>query len=1014
MARQPQSETDPSATAGHVHRFPSRARAFATVAAAVGALLIGGWLYTRRAPAIDILAIELGGRDQTWPPVAGTEEAIGWDYVFIAGYGLALWLGTRAARWVFWSPRASRVARLGQGATVVAVLSDIVENVMLSRALASDTTPSALLDAAAVAATIKFSALVVAAAVATMGLVLTLARLRRNKGVAFDWPADKVVVPSPLELEPPEPVVHPDTPGHETTSSADRSLENVPTRGLDDTSGEPGERHTEDVDAAVEARWRRGYAVPGVTPEDLAGRTAETEVSGVCLSGGGVRSASVALGALQVLRKELRTASHLVSISGGGYTSGAFAQLLTAAGDEDQVADGKVAVHDAEHAYGPGSVEFDHVRRHSSYLADTAPRMLVALGVLARGLLASMLLLFVPAVVLGVLAAVFYRAIPVAVLPLLPTSEPRPNSAGVTTTAPPDAGLTLPQHAIVAVAVVGGIALLLWLLQLLAYSNLSHGWQRIHGWASTASVFMTRIALVVAAVAVVVPTVVWLAGRTISLVDGSVSVGISGSVGAVLLTYLTSLATLLWRRVRTVRAPGAGRRAGGTKVALPNGLLQQLLVIVSVTVLVASWLVLFGVTTISTATDLQEGGGAPWVLVTILAAVVALLGGLFDEASLSLHPFYRRRLATAFATRVVRDATNPASAPVAVPLHSRERTPLSTYARTAASAQPFPEFVFCCAANLTGQQRTPPGLTAVSFTMSADWVGGPDVGWVDTATLEKLAPSRLRRDVTVQAAVAISGAAIASSMGRMSRWYQIVLAVSGARLGAWLPNPVFVAAMRDAHDSRRPGGVDWTLPGLPAVRRLTYLLREILNMHPIEERLLHVTDGGHYENLGIVELLRRRCTTIYCIDGGGDSPPTAPGLAEAMNLARSELGVRIELHDPFDTEPGIGAPLEPQGPLAVLNSSLSKEPVIVGTIHYPAASGLPAEARTGSLYVARALLWPGADYALLSYAAQHPEFPHDSTADQWFTEGQFTAYTSLGRELGEQVRRVRDGKVART
>jgi len=47
-------------------------------------------------------------------------------------------------------------------------------------------------------------------------------------------------------------------------------------------------------------------------------------------------------------------------------------------------------------------------------------------------------------------------------------------------------------------------------------------------------------------------------------------------------------------------------------------------------------------------------------------------------------------------------------------------------------------------------------------------------------------------------------------------------------------------------------------------------------------------------------------------------------------------------------------------------------------------------------------------YELLSYAAQHPVFPHDSTGDQWFDDGQFTAYTQLGRELGKQIRRVHD------
>jgi len=423
-------------------------------------------------------------------------------------------------------------------------------------------------------------------------------------------------------------------------------------------------------------------------------------------------------------------------------------------------------------------------------------------------------------------------------------------------------------------------------------------------------------------------------------------VGVSGSVATALLTFLASLASLLWRKRKTIKDTVSGSASGGSRtVAVPNGLLQQLLVIASVAVLVLSWLVLFGVTTIGTATDLNLGHHRPSLLLAgLVVALVAFVGGFFDETSLSLHPFYRRRLASAFSTRAVTVPAERGGGTVAVPYHRRERTTLSTYARPAGGRREFPEFVFAAAANLTGEDRTPPGLTAVSFTMGADWVGGPDVGWVRTEDLEHLAPPRLKRDLTVQAAVAISGAAVASAMGRMSRWYQIVLALSGVRLGAWLPHPVFVDKMRQARDQQGKL-TDWTLPGLPRVRRATYLLRELFNLHPYEERLLLVTDGGHYENLGIVEALRRRCTTIYCVDGGGDSPPTAPGLAQAMALAETELGVRIHLDRPFDSEPGGGQGLDPAAPLAALNAALSKSPVITGTFRYPAASGLPKRPR---------------------------------------------------------------------
>jgi hypothetical protein len=260
----------------------------------------------------------------------------------------------------------------------------------------------------------------------------------------------------------------------------------------------------------------------------------------------------------------------------------------------------------------------------------------------------------------------------------------------------------------------------------------------------------------------------------------------------------------------------------------------------------------------------------------------------------------------------------------------------------------------------------------------------------------------LRRDITVQGAVAISGAAIASAMGRNSGWYDVFLAASGVRLGAWLPNPSFLAQMRAA---RNEDGVvdDWTLPGLPRVRRMTYLLREVFHLHSDCDRLLLISDGGHYENLGLVEALRRRCTTIYLADGGGDRPPTAQGLVEAIDLAYAELGVVIELDHPLDSEPGGGDPLRPEAPLQTLNAALSRTPVITGTITYPEAAGLPKDRNVGRLYVSRSTLWREMPYSLLSYAARHREFPRDSTGDQWFDNGQFSAYTNLGRAMGDEL-----------
>jgi hypothetical protein len=147
----------------------------------------------------------------------------------------------------------------------------------------------------------------------------------------------------------------------------------------------------------------------------------------------------------------------------------------------------------------------------------------------------------------------------------------------------------------------------------------------------------------------------------------------------------------------------------------------------------------------------------------------------------------------------------------------------------------------------------------------------------------------------------------------------------------------------------------------------------------------------------------RRCTVIYCVDAGGDSPPSAAGLSEALTLAREVLGVEVKLTAPWSAEPGGGPPLKPETALSRLNATLSNGPIIRGKITYPPESGVEKGVE-GTLIVAEALLWPKMSYPVLSYAAQHPVFPHDSTGDQWFDDGQFSAYTQLGRELAPLAR----------
>ena len=125
-----------------------------------------------------------------------------------------------------------------------------------------------------------------------------------------------------------------------------------------------------------------------------------------------------------------------------------------------------------------------------------------------------------------------------------------------------------------------------------------------------------------------------------------------------------------------------------------------------------------------------------------------------------------------------------------------------------------------------------------------------------------------------------------------------------------------------------------------------------------------------------------------------------------MRLAEYELGVTITLNTdgPYGVDniaPGSGMPFGRGHALAGLNQRITKGTVVAGTISYPPAAGL--EESEGVLIFAKAVLWKGCPYWLLTYAAAQQLFPHDPTSDQWFNEGQFAAYTELGRIMAKQA-----------
>jgi len=216
---------------------------------------------------------------------------------------------------------------------------------------------------------------------------------------------------------------------------------------------------------------------------------------------------------------------------------------------------------------------------------------------------------------------------------------------------------------------------------------------------------------------------------------------------------------------------------------------------------------------------------------------------------------------------------------------------------------------------------------------------------------------------------------VASAMGRFNYGStKALLALANVRLGMWMPNPRLV-----------PEGTLPKRPGYPR-RRLSYLVKEMFGVYDSEDLYLYITDGGHWENLGLVELVRRGCREIVCVDASGSSSTSFATVAEAITLAAEELGTIIEL------------PYEPLRAAIV-------DGVVRRTVPRDCAMGLITYRDGGQslLWYLKASLTDDSPTRLMSYKEKNDIFPSDPTSDQSFDSEQFEVYRLLGRHVAHHV-----------
>ncbi len=761
------------------------------------------------------------------------------------------------------------------------------------------------------------------------------------------------------------------------------------------------------------SRWRklRGCLFPVGAGEDVAREPEAAEAPrppewrreapardlfGLALSGGGIRSATFNLGLLQELHRTglLACFHYLATVSGGGYIGGFWSAWRSREGRRP----GELFPQDGPTRDRPEPPEVRHLREFGNFLRPRLKLLSAETGRLVTALVGGALPCIATAVaVLVVLLLAWWS------LDWLLVWE-RPGRLLLVRNLAPLSGLIL------ALATFG----VQWFFEHL-------WWHRGEEPANRAAGTFFAYAILTALVAGAVWSFLWgFALPAWLLLCPLQAKGLGVGAGAALLPVVAWLVTVLLivisRRLFSVRA-GLPRTARSHRGARDRVLARMVLCAAAWAVVGAVWilgqlLAGGGPTGVLSAAGVSTAGGGAftwvrrllsgqaskpsggrlsvlgkrWVLqalayLTLGAAVASVVSGLVllthaagpwgaggaaiaasigllfsltvDPHEIGFHSFYRSRLVRAYL-----GASNSPRYTRATEECEHDDVALTDL------AEGRPLHLVCCAANdLAGDPLGSFHRGAASAVLSklGFQVGDRWRPWVEGAERP-----------TLGSAITASGAAFNSHMGQLSmRFGQAVtflLTALGLRLGLWLAHP----------DADRRGRA----PG--------YLfLQELLGLSHATGPWVYLSDGAHFENLALYELVRRHCRFILLSDCGADPERAFDDFGNAVRRVREDFGVEIKI-DVSPLRPGSGA------------DGLSRQPMVAGDIYYPpAAPG--GKGDVGILLYVKPTLTGDEPADIAQYARRNLRFPHETTLDQFYDEAQWESYRRLGEHVVEEA-----------
>ncbi len=370
----------------------------------------------------------------------------------------------------------------------------------------------------------------------------------------------------------------------------------------------------------------------------------------------------------------------------------------------------------------------------------------------------------------------------------------------------------------------------------------------------------------------------------------------------------------------------------------------------------------------------QLAGEAPLWLTGSFVLACALLGlalsRFININKFSLHAIYRNRLVRAYL-----GASNPRRTPNPFTgFDPADNLPLQTLGDPKNPALPQrPLHLVNMALNLvSGENLAWQQRKAETFTASMLHTGNYRLGYRFT---KRYALNRLGNGLSLGTALSISGAAASPNQGyHSSPMVALLMTLFNVRLGWWLGNPGALGCDTFPDDS----------PRSPVL----HLIKEGLGMTDSTSPYVYLSDGGHFENLALYEMILRRARLIVLSDAGCDPDCSLEDLGNAIRKVRVDLGVKISVtkFEIFSRDDEAG--------------KKGGHYCAVCEIDY---SAVDANGRKGTLIYIKPALLGTEPRDIYNYARTSKTFPHEPTSDQWFDEAQFESYRALGQRTIEWI-----------